>query len=134
MWSTDPPPLKVWKKRNGTDILEKDVEKDGKKKFDALGWSFEKYSSPQKRSVPDRLCGAPATGIWWPYGLIFFIEYKRPGKVATESQQIDHKKRRDMGHLVFVVDCYAQTDVVIEMVTYMLETGEVLDLPPWLTR
>ena len=61
-----------------------------------LGFGAEKFSSPAKRSVPDYLFTA---GIFH-----FFIEFKAPGKEATDAQSDDHDKRRDRGELVFVCD------------------------------
>lgn len=61
-----------------------------------LGFGAEKFSSPAKRSVPDYLFTA---GIFH-----FFIEFKAPGKEATDAQTEDHNKRRGRGELVFVCD------------------------------
>ncbi len=55
--------------------LEKDIEATGCRLCKKEGWVAEKYTSPAKRSVPDRI-------IFKPEGGIFFIEYKRPKKKA----------------------------------------------------
>ena len=65
------------------------------KKVDCL---FEKFTTPNKRSVPDRM-------LTFKCGLIAFIEFKRPGKHATSLQFNDHQKRRARRILVYVVDC-----------------------------
>lgn len=79
-------------------VLEKDIENPvcryAKNKY---GMTAEKYSSPAKPSVPDRLF----TTI---YGFMFFIEFKAPRKKPTPKQAKDHARRRSMGVKVFVVD------------------------------
>lgn len=68
----------------------------------------EKFTSPAKRSVPDQL-------FTTVHGVIFFIEFKAPGEVPTEKQGKDHKKRRDKGCLVFVVDDIDQGKAIIDL-------------------
>ena len=61
------------------------------------GMLTDKFTSPNRRSVPDRLfclCG----------GRTFFIEFKSPGKKPTAQQHRDHERRRALGHHVYVVD------------------------------
>lgn len=107
--------------RQGRELKEADIEKYGAKRFKELGWDFEKFVSPQKRSVPDRICTAP--------GFVFFIEFKRPGESATPLQQEDHKRRRAKGILVFVVDSYEELEEVITIVQVYITTGVVIDIP-----
>ena len=57
----------------------------------------EKFTSPNKRSVPDRI-------VMFPGGKLLFVELKAPGKKPTEMQQRDHEKRRAMGFTVLVID------------------------------
>lgn len=96
-------------------ILEKDVEENNRKYAKTLGILFEKYTSPAKRSVPDRL-------LTFPNGLMVFIEYKAPGKRPSEKQWMDHCKRRNMGVLVYVVD-----DIQIgrDLMDYLLEIDSI---------
>lgn len=79
-------------------MLEKNIEKAlvAKIKND-FGGMCEKFASPAKRSVPDRL-------ITLPGGKVIFAEIKAPGKKPTEAQAIDHAKRRAMGCDVRVID------------------------------
>ena len=90
-------PLKPIKLTKDKEVLEKDIEEDNRKYCKKLGVLFEKFTSPQRRSVPDRL-------LTFPNGLMVFIEYKAPGKRPTPKQWEDHCKRREMGVLVYVVD------------------------------
>lgn len=62
-----------------------------------LGGMCEKFVSPGRRSVPDRL-------VTLPGGCIVFVELKAPGKKPTELQQRDHERRRALGCDVRVID------------------------------
>lgn len=77
--------------------LEKDVEVAFTKRVKELGGTAEKFTSPNRRSVPDRL-------VTLPGNVVVFVELKRPGKVPTEAQARDHKRRRALGCDVRVID------------------------------
>jgi hypothetical protein len=77
--------------------LERDVEKALVKRVKALGGTCEKFTSPGRRSVPDRL-------VTMSGGRIIFVELKAPGKEPTENQAKDHVRRRDLGCDVRVID------------------------------
>jgi hypothetical protein len=77
--------------------LERDVEKALVKRVKELGGTCEKFTSPGRRSVPDRL-------ITMPGGWIIFVELKAPGKEPTENQAKDHARRRELGCDVRVID------------------------------
>lgn len=62
-----------------------------------LGGMADKFVSPGKRSVPDRL-------VTLPGGRIVFVELKAPGKKPTENQLRDHERRRSLGCEVLVLD------------------------------
>ena len=57
----------------------------------------EKFTSPGRRSVPDRI-------ITLPNGKIVFVEVKNTGKKPTELQLRDHERRRSLGCDVRVID------------------------------
>ena len=78
-------------------ILEKDVEAALVRRVKALGGLCEKFTSPGRRSVPDRL-------VTMPDGKIIFVELKRHGGKPTEAQLKDHAKRRELGCDVRVID------------------------------
>lgn len=88
----------VGKEPEAKKVLEKDVEDPvcdyAKTKYQMMA---EKFTSPAKRSVPDRLFTTTK-------GFMFFIEFKAPGKEATEKQLDDHDIRRQHGVAVFVID------------------------------
>jgi hypothetical protein len=77
--------------------LEKDVEQTLVRRVKALGGLCEKFASPGRRSVPDRI-------VTMPGGRIIFVELKRPGRKPTEAQGKDHERRRAMGCDVRVID------------------------------
>lgn len=62
-----------------------------------LGGLCEKFTSPGRRSVPDRI-------VTLPGGRIIFIELKAPGKKPTDLQARDHTRRRMLGCDVRVID------------------------------
>lgn len=105
----------------GRKLLEKDIESFGGKECAKRGWLHEKFTSPQKRSVPDRL-------ITTSNGFMFFIEYKRPGQYATPNQIADHTERRNRGVTVFVCDCYEQTEEALA-IGWELSMGMEVEIP-----
>ena len=78
-------------------LEKKDVEDPVVKYARKQGYVVDKFTSPSKRSVPDDLFNAPN-------GVLFFIEFKAPGKKPTAKQAEDHAKRRANNALVYVVD------------------------------
>lgn len=66
----------------------------------------EKFTSPARRHVPDRLCT-------FADGLVWFVEVKRPGGRLTSGQCRDHTRRRRMGFRVDVVSSLEEVDVLI---------------------
>ena len=90
-------PSKPIKLSRDKPLLEKDIEGNNRNYAKKLGVTFEKFTSPSKRSVPDDI-------LTFKHGLVVFIEYKAPGKKPTPKQWIDHTRRRAMNCLVYVVD------------------------------
>lgn len=81
-----------------TNPLEKVIEKKVCDHAKSLGCLVYKFTSPNRRSVPDRLFIMPdGKGI-------FFIEFKRKGCKPTAAQYIEISKIRKMGVRVCVVD------------------------------
>jgi hypothetical protein len=92
------------KKRTPKEIT---IEDYGTQQFERAGGTHEKFKTPGRRNVPDRLCSLLA-------GIYFFIEYKRQGKKPRIGQLRDHARRRARGFKVFVVDTKAQVDRLVE--------------------
>ena len=79
-------PVKVEKK-----VLETDVENAVCRYARARGLMALKFTSPNRRSVPDRIFLAPGAAV-------FFIEFKRPGVTeATGAQLREHARLRRLG-------------------------------------
>lgn len=78
-------------------MLEKKIEMALVYRVKALGGTCEKFVSPGRRSVPDRL-------VTLPGGKIIFVELKAPGSAPTEAQRRDHDRRRVLGCEVRVID------------------------------
>lgn len=77
--------------------LEKDIEKRVCDYAKSLGILVYKFTSPSRRSVPDRMFVLPGGGV-------FFIEFKRKGQKPTAGQEIEIAKLRKQGARVFVID------------------------------
>lgn len=78
-------------------MLESTIEKALCDRVKSLGGTCEKFTSPSRRGVPDRL-------ITLPGGRIVFVELKAPGKKPTKLQLKDHERRRALGCEVLVID------------------------------
>jgi hypothetical protein len=78
-------------------MLEKTIEQALVKRVKELGGMAEKFVSPGRRSVPDRL-------ITLPGNVIIFVELKSEGKHATPLQHLDHERRRALGCDVRVIN------------------------------
>jgi hypothetical protein len=78
-------------------MLEKDIEAKVRAKAIAAGWLVYKFTSPSRRSVPDRL--------FIRDGRYVFIEFKRPGGTLTTGQTREIDRLRCAGADVYV--CYS---------------------------
>jgi hypothetical protein len=87
---------------------ESDIEDHFVRQCRRRGWKVEKFTSPGRRSVPDRIVSKPG-------GQVFFCELKAPGKDATPLQAEDHEVRRALGFRVYVADTKEACDSVIAL-------------------
>lgn len=78
-------------------MRESDIEAHLVKRVKEAGGIAFKFTSPQRRSVPDRL-------ILMTGGRIWFAECKRPGEKPTEAQAREHERLRSLGFEVELVD------------------------------
>jgi hypothetical protein len=71
-----------------------------------MGGEAYKFSSPARRGVPDRLIlhnvRPEDQSVVARY--VRFVEFKAPGEKPTAMQRREHKRLRDMGFVVEVVD------------------------------
>lgn len=82
---------------------EKKIEKALCKRVKELGGLCDKFTSPGKRAVPDRV-------VTLPGGRVIFVELKAPGKKPTVLQGRDHARRRELGCDVRVIDSLEDVD------------------------
>jgi len=77
-------------------VLESQIEKKVCAYAKRKGWLVYKFTSPGKRSVPDR--------IFIGDRKMFFIEFKAPGKKPTKLQLAEHAKIQSQGFIVWIID------------------------------
>jgi len=85
-------------------MLERDIEAYLVKRCKEIGALADKFTSPQRRSVPDRLITFG--------GRVLFVELKATGKKPTEAQVRDHERRRAAGAEVVWLDSREGADRV----------------------
>jgi hypothetical protein len=78
-------------------MLEKTIERKVCDYAKLKGFLAYKFTSPQRRSVPDRLFISPK-------GKVFFIEFKAPKKYPTDGQYREIRRLRENGAEVYIVD------------------------------
>ena len=57
--------------------------------------------------------GAPDDIVWWPDGIIVFVEVKAPGEKPRKIQLYEHRKMRETGLQVYVIDTEEAVDSMI---------------------
>ena len=77
-------------------MRESVIEKKVSDYATSKGWLVYKFSSPNTRAAPDK--------IFMRDGVVFFIEFKAPGKLPTKLQYANHKRITAHGVSVFVID------------------------------
>lgn len=88
-------------------MRESKIERALRLKVKAMGGLCEKFTSPGKRSVPDRI-------VTLPGGRIIFVEIKANGKLPTPLQVRDHTIRMMLGCDVRVIDSMEGVDAFPE--------------------
>lgn len=78
-------------------MRESKIEAALVKHVTALGGLCEKFTSPSKRGVPDRI-------VTLPEGVIIFVELKTKTGKVSKLQQRDHGKRKALGCDVRIID------------------------------
>jgi len=84
-------------KMKNPNPLERDIEKAVVAYAQKLGILCYKFTSPARRSVPDRMFITTS-------GVVFFIEFKRRGEKPTKSQAVEIERIRKQRVKVFVID------------------------------
>lgn len=91
-------------------VRERDIEKTVCDYARSLKFLVYKFTSPNRRSVPDRI-------FINPDGLVFFIEFKAPGKLPTESQMREMHRLGQQGCHVYVCDNVEQGKALVNFIS-----------------
>ncbi len=91
-----------------SDPLERDIEERVCQHAKAHGCLVYKFTSPARRSVPDRIFFLPFSAG------CFMIEFKRLGKKPTPGQAVEIAKLKMHGVQVFVCDSVADGRMVVD--------------------
>lgn len=94
-------------------MLEKQVEKYLVQQVEKLGGIAYKFKSPQRRSVPDRLCV-------FPEGVLIFIEVKATGKEPTDDQWREINRLRDLEQWADWVDSKPQVRTLLKKIATII--------------
>lgn len=92
-------------------IHERDIEAHLVEQCKARGWGCYKFTSPQRRNVPDRIVIVPPAGE--PRAQVIFVECKAPSKRPTAGQLREHERLRALGCRVVVVDSFEAVNAFI---------------------
>ena len=89
-------------------MRESEIEAYLVRRVEAVGGTAEKFTSPARRSVPDRLVTFPKRPgtnlrVSKPCRTVY-AECKATGAKPTAAQLRDHERRRAMGSEVWVID------------------------------
>lgn len=87
-------------------MREKDIEAYLRDQVKAAGGWAPKWGSPGNSGVPDRI-------VFLPGGHTIFVELKAPGGKPRPLQLAQHKRLRDLGQQVWVIDSREQVDSLI---------------------
>lgn len=87
-------------------LRESDIEAYLVKRVERAGGIAYKFTSPQRRNVPDRLVLLMSNG--------FFVELKAPGKEPTSAQLREHLRIENLGFNVYVCDSYDSVDEIVK--------------------
>lgn len=77
-------------------MRESHIEKKVVKRAQENGWYCRKFVSPGRRGVCDH--------YFLKNGFAVFVEFKAPGEKPTKLQEREHKRLRDHGAVVLVID------------------------------
>jgi len=97
-----------------SELRETHIESRLCREVKTLGGIPYKFTSINRRSVPDRMCV-------FRHGVIWFIECKRPGAKLSDNQYREMKVLKNRGCKVTWVDSYASIHLIIEKIKKQLE-------------
>jgi len=82
-----------------------------------LGGMCKKWVSPGWNGAPDRIC-------FFPHGIVYYIELKRPGKDLRKKQAYRRDQLQALGHKVKMINTYEGIEEFIEEVTNEMERSK----------
>ncbi|MFU1797481.1 VRR-NUC domain-containing protein [Paenibacillus azoreducens] len=88
-------------------MREREIEAYLRDRVKAAGGWAPKWTSPGNNGVPDRI-------VFRPDGRIIFVELKAPGGKPTQLQLAQHKRLRELGQDVRVIDSREQVDAMLK--------------------
>lgn len=96
-------------------MRERDIEAYLVKRVKELGGEVRKLKWIGRNGAPDRVVMLPAVALYYgePLSLVIWVELKAPGETAKPHQLREHKRMRDMGQRVEVVDSMERVDEVL---------------------
>ena len=97
-------------------VTEKNIENQFRLAVKELGGKSYKWTSPNNRGVPDRICFLPG-------GLVIVAELKRPGKVPTRLQTKVIQGLRELGTEVIVIDSFEAVKIFKDIVGEVIRDG-----------
>ena len=103
-------------------MLEKHIERKVCDYAKSCNFLVYKFTSPQRRSVPDRMF-ISATGV------VLFIEFKAPGKKLTEGQAREIGRLKARGMPVYVVDDPDEGKRIIGLHAVGVDAGRYCENP-----
>jgi hypothetical protein len=90
-------------------VTEKDIEQYLVKEIKKLGGRCDKFQTPARRAAPDRIC-------LLSYGLLIFVECKRPGKKPTPAQYKELDDLMSLGFWATWVSTRQEVNELIEQI------------------
>jgi hypothetical protein len=98
-------------------MLERDIEQKLVALAGQLRIYTRKFTSPQRRGVPDRIfvCGAPCADA--PHSVTFYLELKRPGETPTGLQRHELQELSGQGARAAWTDSYEQGAHALRMMS-----------------
>lgn len=85
-------------------MRERDIERHLVKRVKELGGEVRKVKWIGRNGAPDRLVLMEKRGRGFYYGCTYWVELKATGKKPEPHQIREHKRMRELGQLVVVID------------------------------
>lgn len=101
------------------ETSEKVFERTLSKYVDDIGGMAVKLLSQFLRGLPDRM-------FLLKGGIVIFVEFKSTGKKPTKIQEYIHKRIRDLGFSVLVVDSVETYEKAKDLINIIMYTKEVI--------